>query len=54
MEEWKHKAIEAAVIVVVIAVAGRVAWMLLRSAVPLLVVLIGLVVIYGRLFHKRD
>ena len=29
MEEWRHKAFEAAVILVVVAIVGRVIWTLL-------------------------
>jgi NhaP-type Na+/H+ or K+/H+ antiporter len=53
MEEGKHKAFEAAVILVVVAVAGRMAWALLEPAVPVLLVLVGLVVVYGFIFRRR-
>jgi hypothetical protein len=53
MEEWKAKAFPAAVILVVVAVAGRVVWALLQPAVPVLVALVGLVVVYGLIFRRH-
>lgn len=54
MKEWKSKAFEAAVVLVVIAVAGRVAWAILEPLVPVLSVLVGLVVVYGVIFRRRE
>lgn len=52
MEEWKHKAFEAAVILVVVAIVGRVIWTLLEPVVPVVAVLVGLAVVY-RLILRR-
>ena len=54
MKEWKSKAFEAAAVLVVIAVAARVIWSLLAPAVPVLAVFVGLVVVYGLIFRRRE
>lgn len=54
MEEWKKKAFEAAVVLVLVAVVGRVVWTLMAPTVPILAVLVGLVVVYGLIFRKRE
>ena len=54
MKEWKGKAFEAAVVLVAIALASRIVWALLQPAVPVLVALVGLVVVYGLIFRKRE
>lgn len=54
MHEWKTKAFEVAIVLVAIALAGRLAWVILEPAVPVLVVLVGLIVVYGLIFRKQD
>jgi hypothetical protein len=54
MEKWKSTAIQGAVaVLLIVAFAGRLAWVLLQPLVPSLVVLVALVIVYRVIFHRR-
>ncbi len=54
MMRWKSRALQAAIIVLLmVALAGRLIWDLLQPLVPSLIVLIGLSVVYAAIFRRR-
>lgn len=55
MMRWKSKAIQAAVaILLVVALAGRLVWILLQPVVPSLIALVALTVVYAVMFRRRS
>jgi hypothetical protein len=52
-ESWKRRVTNALVLVVLIAVGARVAWDLLAPLVPMVLVVIGLVTLFGLLVSRR-
>jgi hypothetical protein len=54
VKEWKEKAFESAAMILVVAIIARLVWSLLQPAVPVLVILLGLVLIYATVFRRHE
>jgi hypothetical protein len=54
MEKWKGRAVQGAIaVLLVVAVAGRVVWILLQPLMPSLIALVALSIVYGVIFRRR-
>jgi hypothetical protein len=54
MKEWKDKAFEGAVVLLVVAVVSRIGWTLLQPILPLLIIFVVMSIVYRIIFRDKE